>query len=97
MSDSARELEIALDSAQLSFGTTRGRRVERVPSRSERQLASAIQPPSTGRMTPPSYAVHSAGSTIHDFRDFVVYNARGQGHLNSDGLCFVQPNGPLVY
>ena len=30
-------------------------------------------------------------------RDFVAYNARAQGHLNSDGLCFVQPNGPLAY
>jgi hypothetical protein len=46
---------------------------------------------------PPAYAVHWAGGTIHDLRDFVVYNARGQGHLNSDGLCFVQPNGPLAY
>jgi hypothetical protein len=51
----------------------------------------------TDQAPPPAYNVHGAGGTIHDFRDFVTYNARGQGHLNSDGLCFVQPNGPLAY
>lgn len=46
---------------------------------------------------PPAYSVHSAGASIHDLRDFVVYNARGQGHLNSDGLCFVQPTATISY
>ena len=44
---------------------------------------------------PPSYAVRGAGAMVHDLRDFVRYNARGGGHLNSDGLCAVQANGPL--
>jgi hypothetical protein len=46
---------------------------------------------------PPAYAVHGAGSAVRDLRDFVAYNARAQGHLNSDGLCFVAPTGPLAY
>ncbi len=46
---------------------------------------------------PPSYAVHSAAALIHDLRDFVAYNSRSQGHLNSDGLCFVRANGPIAY
>jgi hypothetical protein len=40
---------------------------------------------------PPSYSVHGAGAVVRDFRDFVIYNTRAQGHLNSDGLCYVQP------
>lgn len=43
-----------------------------------------------------SYQRNSAQG-VSDLRDFVVYNARGQGHLNSDGLCFVQPTEPPSY
>jgi hypothetical protein len=47
---------------------------------------------------PPSYGIGSAGSaSVHDLRDFVTYNARGQGHLNSNGLCFVRPTAAITY
>ncbi len=47
---------------------------------------------------PPSYLIRPGGSAvIRDYRDFVIYNARGQGHLNSNGLCFVQPTAPITY
>ena len=32
--------------------------------------------------------------TIHDLYDFMTYNQSTQGHLNSDGLCFVQRRYP---
>jgi hypothetical protein len=31
-----------------------------------------------------------AGQDIHDLYDFMTYNQSTQGHLNSDGLCFVE-------
>jgi hypothetical protein len=31
---------------------------------------------------------------IHDLYDFMTYNQSTQGHLNSDGLCFVKRNYP---
>jgi hypothetical protein len=34
---------------------------------------------------------------ITDLRSFVAYNNRGQGHLNSDGLCLVEATAPLSY
>ena len=46
---------------------------------------------------PPSYAVHTAAGSVGSLRDFVVYNVRGQGHLNSDGLCFVWPSAPISF
>lgn len=45
---------------------------------------------------PLAYRRNSA-MNVNDLRDFVAYNARQQGHLNSDGLCFVQPSGPLAF
>ena len=32
--------------------------------------------------------------TIHDLYDFMTYNQSTQGHLNSDGLCFVERHYP---
>ena len=34
----------------------------------------------------------AAGATLHNYAEFMTYNQRTQGHLNSDGLCFVKPN-----
>lgn len=31
---------------------------------------------------------------LRDYRDFMTYNQSTQGHLNSDGLCFVRRNYP---
>jgi hypothetical protein len=33
-------------------------------------------------------------SSMRDLRDFMTYNQSTQGHLNSDGLCFVKRNYP---
>jgi hypothetical protein len=45
---------------------------------------------------PPVYATNGV-SEIDDLRSFVVYNNRGQGHLNSDGLCLVVPSAQLSF
>lgn len=45
----------------------------------------------TDNSPPPSYSVNSAAGSIRDLREFVIYNTRAQGHLNSDGICFVRP------
>jgi hypothetical protein len=34
----------------------------------------------------------SPASSMRDFADFLTYNQSTEGHLNSDGLCFVQRN-----
>ena len=34
------------------------------------------------------------GAALRDYRDFITYNQSTQGHLNSDGLCFVKRNFP---
>lgn len=34
------------------------------------------------------------GAALRDYRDFMTYNQSTQGHLNSDGLCFVTRNFP---
>ena len=31
---------------------------------------------------------------LRDYRDFMTYDQSTQGHLNSDGLCFVKRNYP---
>ncbi len=38
----------------------------------------------------PSNRIGSASTSFRDYRDFMTYNASTMGHLNSDGLCFVQ-------
>jgi hypothetical protein len=35
-----------------------------------------------------------SGTAFRDYRDFFTYNQSTQGHLNSDGLCFVKRNYP---
>jgi hypothetical protein len=45
---------------------------------------------------PPVYATNGVAE-IDDLRSFVVYNNRGQGHLNSDGLCLVVPTAELSF
>jgi hypothetical protein len=36
----------------------------------------------------------SSGNSLRDYYDFMTYNQSTQGHLNSDGLCFVSRNYP---
>ncbi|MDB4931912.1 MAG: hypothetical protein JWM10_4396 [Myxococcaceae bacterium] len=36
-------------------------------------------------------------AALRDLRDFVTFSARGNGHLNADGLCFVRPSGAIAY
>lgn len=44
------------------------------------------------------HAVNGNPSTgLRDFYDFATYNASTEGHLNSDGLCFVKRNYPSPY
>jgi hypothetical protein len=45
---------------------------------------------------PPVYATNGAAE-ITDLRSFVAYDNRGQGHLNSDGLCLVEATGELSF
>jgi hypothetical protein len=33
-------------------------------------------------------------AALRDYRDFMNYNQSTQGHVNADGLCFVQRNYP---
>jgi hypothetical protein len=35
-----------------------------------------------------------ASNAIRDYYDFITYNQSTQGHLNADGLCYVQRNYP---
>jgi hypothetical protein len=53
--------------------------------------------PGTMAFDPQSIPVNpsaSAASALRDYRDFVLYNQSTQGHLNSDGLCFVRRQYP---
>ena len=50
--------------------------------------------PDTG--IPPVYSANGA-TGIADLRDWFAYLTSSQGHLNSDGLCFVMPVGPFSY
>ena len=36
----------------------------------------------------------TSGSKLRDYADYMTYNQSTQGHLNSDGLCFVKRNYP---
>lgn len=49
-----------------------------------------------GAVRPPTYGTNGV-SDITDLRSFIAYNNRAQGHLNSDGLCFVQPSAELSF
>ncbi len=37
---------------------------------------------------------NDASTGLRDYYDFATYNQSTQGHLNSDGLCFVKRNYP---
>ena len=49
-----------------------------------------------GLVAPPVYGTQGA-SGLSDLRSFVAYNNRAQGHLNSDGLCLVEPTAELSF
>jgi hypothetical protein len=49
-----------------------------------------------GAVAPPVYGTNGV-QEIEDLRSFVAYNNRAQGHLNSDGLCLVQPTAALSF
>jgi hypothetical protein len=34
---------------------------------------------------------------LRDYRDYMTYTESTEGHLNSDGLCFVKRNYPSPY
>jgi hypothetical protein len=58
-----------------------------------------VHPKFTGAMGfDPGTVPHAAGTDattgLRDFYDFASYNQSTQGHLNSDGLCFVKRNYP---
>ena len=51
----------------------------------------------TGAMAfDPGSVPHATGNDpstgLRDYADFATYNQSTQGHLNSDGLCFVKRN-----
>ena len=49
-----------------------------------------------GAVAPPVYGTNGV-EEITDLRSFVAYNNRAEGHLNSDGLCLVQPTAALGF
>jgi hypothetical protein len=56
-----------------------------------------VHPPFTGRMAFDPHGIpHSTdpATGLRDYYDFATYNQSTQGHLNADGLCFVQRNYP---
>ena len=63
-----------------------------------RTCTSTYMPPAgTLRFDTGGIAVDPSGDpskVIRDFYDFMTYNQSTQGHLNSDGLCFVKRNYP---
>jgi hypothetical protein len=44
---------------------------------------------------PPAYNPGSAVG-VTDLAQFIAYSVRASGHMNADGLCFVQPTGDLI-
>jgi hypothetical protein len=65
-----------------------------------RACLSTYSPPNTNpqmgfdSLTIPYNPSGSAASAMRDYADYLVYNQSTQGHLNSDGLCFVQRHYP---
>ncbi len=47
-----------------------------------------VNPPDNGTM----HFADAAGATLHNYAEYMTYDQRTQGHLNSDGLCFVKSN-----
>ena len=63
------------------------------------------EPPRTRGARPPGQTLLRAAeelfgersypsTSMRDLRDYMTYNQSTQGHLNSDGLCFVKRNYP---
>ncbi|MDB4964615.1 MAG: hypothetical protein JWN44_304 [Myxococcales bacterium] len=62
-------------------------------------LADYTPPNSSAQMgfdslTVPYNPAGNPSTSMRDLRDFLTYNQSTQGHLNSDGLCFVKRNYP---
>ena len=64
-----------------------------MPVRDRAQQTSGYSP---GVVAPPVYGTNGV-EEIRDLRSFVAYNTRAQGHLNSDGLCLVQPTAAISF
>jgi len=79
------------DLADVSPSALADRRGE--PVRDRAQQTSGYAP---GAVTPPVYGTNGV-EEITDLRSFLAYNNRAQGHLNSDGLCLVQPTAALSF
>jgi hypothetical protein len=45
-------------------------------------------PPDNGTM----HFNNASGATLHNYAEFMTYDQHTQGHLNSDGLCYVKSN-----
>jgi hypothetical protein len=61
--------------------------------------STVAHPKFTGPMAfDPQSVPHGAGADaskgLRDYYDFASYNQSTQGHLNSDGLCYVRRNYP---
>ncbi len=62
-------------------------------------VGASYTPPDTGAMyfdanglpTDPSDAT---GTKLRDYADYMTYNQSTQGHVNSDGLCYIRRNYP---
>lgn len=62
-------------------------------------VGSAFTPPDTGTMhfDPRGVPVNpsdQSGHSLRNYADYMRYNQSTQGHLNSDGLCYVRRNFP---
>jgi hypothetical protein len=61
-----------------------------------RACLSGYSPPNTNATmgfdsrTIPYNPAGNPASSMRDYYDYMTYNQSTQGHLNSDGLCFVQ-------
>lgn len=71
----------------------------KLPWRYCMEPATDVHPKLTGAMAFDSQAVpHATGGDpatgLRDYYDFATYNQSTQGHLNSDGLCFVERDYP---
>jgi len=51
-----------------------------------RVCVTNFNPPDKGTM----HFADTAGATLHNYAEYMTYDQRTQGHLNSDGLCFVK-------
>jgi hypothetical protein len=65
-----------------------------------RSCLTTYTPPATGTMSfnpesvPTQPPTGDPAKGLRDYYDFATYNQSTQGHLNSDGLCFVKRNYP---